>query len=208
MSSAPRRRQGLVEWGVAAHAKSGEAVSGDRWVVAPFAGGVLVGAVDGLGHGEEAAAAASRATRILEGQPETSLVGLVRHCHEELLDTRGVVLSLASLSAAERSLTWIGVGNVEGLLLRADPSAVPASESLLLRGGVVGYQLPPLTTATLPVIPGDMLVFATDGVRADFVSAARTGETPSQLAERILSQYGRETDDALVLVVEIVGGEA
>jgi serine phosphatase RsbU (regulator of sigma subunit) len=206
MTSAPRaRRRRLVDWGVAAHTKAGETTSGDRYVVAPFREGLLVGAVDGLGHGREAAAAAARATRVLEREPEVPLPELVRRCHDALIDTRGVVLSLATISAPLRTLTWIGVGNVEGLVLRSDPAASPASEALLLRGGVVGYQLPQLSVAVLAVSPGDVVVFATDGVRPDFPAGARAGESPQHLAERLLRVYGRETDDALVLAVEILG---
>jgi negative regulator of sigma-B (phosphoserine phosphatase) len=199
------RRQGMVEWGVAAQAKKGEATSGDRFVAASFPGGILVGAVDGLGHGDEAAAAAARAARILEAQPQAPLVSLVRDCHDELIETRGVVLSLASLDASQSTLTWLGVGNVEAVLLRADAAALHARESLLLRGGVVGYQLPPLQAASVPVAAGDLLIFATDGVHADFAAGAWAGEPPQPLAERILRLHGRETDDALVLVVEILG---
>jgi negative regulator of sigma-B (phosphoserine phosphatase) len=97
------------------------------------------------------------------------------------------------------------VGNVEGLLLRADPAIAPAREVLLLRGGVVGYQLPHLAEAVLPVTPGDLLVLATDGVRAEFVADARPGERPRLLADRLLRAYARGTDDALVLVAEILG---
>ena len=35
-------------------------------------------------------------------------------------------------------MTWLGVGNVEGVLLRA--ALRIARESVLLRGGVAGYQ--------------------------------------------------------------------
>ena len=46
-------------------------------------------------------------------------------------------------------MTWLGVGNVDGFLLRADNQTKPAHESLFLRGGVVGYQLPSLRPSTL-----------------------------------------------------------
>jgi serine phosphatase RsbU (regulator of sigma subunit) len=37
---------------------------------------------------------------------------------------------------------------------------------VLLRSGVVGYQLPTLRASTLPIAPGDLLIFATDGIGA------------------------------------------
>ncbi len=200
-------RKGLVEWGLASRAKEGEDSSGDRHVVAPFAGGMLLAALDGLGHGDEAAAASEVAARTLEAQPELSVLSLLRRCHEELLETRGVVMSLGSFNAHDSSLTWIGVGNVEGVLVRADETT-PRRESLLLRGGVVGYQLPALYASVIPISAGDLLVFATDGVRSEFAAQLVRGERPQQLADRLLSQYGKGTDDALVLVAEFQGGSA
>jgi negative regulator of sigma-B (phosphoserine phosphatase) len=47
----------LIEWAVATSTASGESQSGDRHIVLPFAGGVLVAVMDGLGHGPGAAAA-------------------------------------------------------------------------------------------------------------------------------------------------------
>ena len=64
-------------------------------------------------------------------------------------------------------MTWLGVGNVEGVLIRADTRATPAAESVLLRGGVVGYQLPALQASVVPVSRGDLLILATDGIRKE-----------------------------------------
>src|SRR5207245_2764106 len=47
-----------IEWGVAARSLLGQSSSGDRHIVKPFPRGVLLAAVEGLGHGDEAASAA------------------------------------------------------------------------------------------------------------------------------------------------------
>ena len=67
MTGAPDSRTMAMpfEWGLAARALHGQAESGDLHLVAPFAGGVLIAAVDGLGHGSEAAAAARVAVATL-----------------------------------------------------------------------------------------------------------------------------------------------
>jgi phosphoserine phosphatase RsbX len=89
---------------------------------------------------------------------------------------------------------------VEGVLLRANANCVPARESVLLRGGVVGYQIPPLRAVTHPVAAGDMLILATDGIRAGFGDGGGVEASPRETADRILAQYAKDTDDALVLV--------
>src|SRR5262249_60295540 len=110
-----RPGDGLLQWAVAGRPRSGGTVSGDLHAVLPFEGGILVAAVDGLGHGDEAALAARTAVAMLSQQPEDSVIGLLRHCHDGLLETRGVVMSLASFNRRDSSLNEIVGGIVEGV---------------------------------------------------------------------------------------------
>src|SRR5437879_12962124 len=132
----------IIEWGVAWQTLAGEVESGDKHVVKIFPHGALLAALDGLGHGGEAAAAANMAVRVLQTSENESIISLLKRCHECLRSTRGVVISLAGFNAVEETMTWVGVGNVEGVLLRADPAVDPRYESLVLRSGVVGSRLP------------------------------------------------------------------
>ncbi len=199
------RTSTVIDWDVAACTHGAEAVSGDLHVVAPFPAGVLVAAVDGLGHGPEAADAAAAAAAVLRAAADEPVTSLLARCHAALRRTRGAVLSLASFDARQGTMTWLGVGNVEGVLFRAQPVVRPARESLLLRGGVVGYQLPTLRATVLPVAPDDVLIFATDGVRGAFTTCAPVGRAPGDVADEILRQHAKSTDDALVLVVRYLG---
>jgi serine phosphatase RsbU (regulator of sigma subunit) len=195
----------LVEWGVAARALAGETASGDEYVIQPFPNGVLAGVVDGLGHGAAAAAAARPAIVTLQAYAHEPLIPLLQRCHAALLHTRGVAMTLASFDALNGTLTWLGVGNVEGLLLRADKGAGPSHETILLRGGVIGYQLPPLHATTVPIAPDDLLILATDGIRSDFALQLNMTPPAQSIADHILAHSGRRTDDALVLVVRYLG---
>lgn len=193
-----------IDCGVAARAIPGEQESGDLHVIAPFADGVLLAVVDGLGHGAEAAIAARSAAAILAAHAGQHPVELVQLCHRELRKTRGAVLSLASLDRQRRALTWLGVGNVDGVVYRAG-GAYPARESLVQRSGVVGYQIPPLRPATLPIGDGDVLVFATDGISGRFAQSPPTGASANEIAAGILTRHAKQTDDALVLVACLQG---
>ncbi len=195
-----------IDWGVASAAQSGQVVSGDSFVVAPFPTGALVAVVDGLGHGQSAAAASEIAAATLTAHASEPVVALVQRCHAALARSRGVVLTLAALSAAENRMTWLGVGNVEGFLLRADPHS--PRQSILLRGGVVGYQLPPLRAFTLSLAHGDTLILASDGVKSTFADGVKPADSPQQIADDILDHCNKQMDDALVLVVRYLGGTA
>jgi phosphoserine phosphatase RsbX len=193
-----------IEWGVASRALAGQAVSGDVSAVVRTASGVVVAAVDGLGHGSEAAIAAEIAAETLKTYAEKPLADIIMRCHEALRRTRGVAISIASFDVRHGTMTWTGIGNVDGTLFRAS-NVLPAREALLLRGGVVGYSLPQPRIATLAVAPGDTLILATDGVDAGFRHVSLRGGSVQDLAADILLRHGRERDDALVLAARYIG---
>ncbi len=204
----PEQTTPLMECGISALTLPGEDESGDLHLVKPFQGGMLIAVVDGSGHGREAASAARIAVSILKEHAREGVITLVRRCHEQLKGTRGVVMSLASLNGVENTMTWLGVGNIEGLLLRRGPSLNPSQESLLMRAGVVGYRLPPLQATVTPVAPDDLLIFTTDGIRCDFAAEFAAGDEPNRIAEYISSHHGKGTDDGLVLVGRYLGWTA
>jgi serine/threonine protein phosphatase PrpC len=199
----------LIRWGVATLALAGEAESGDLHLVRSVDQGMLVAVVDGLGHGAEAALAARKAVAALDRHAGESLTPLLRRCHDALHATRGVVMSLAVFSSGVApSLTWLGVGNVEGVLLSTDGGGRSTRDSLITRGGIVGSELPELRPQVVPVSPGDIMILATDGVRGGFADGVPADASPQQLADDILARYGRGTDDALVLVARYLGAGA
>src|SRR5258708_148934 len=171
----------LIEWGVAALALPGEAQSGDLHFVKAVGTGALVAVVDGLGHGTE------------------SPVRLLERCHRALQGTRGAVMSVAVFTRPERSMTWVGVGNVEGQLLYGDGAARSgaARATLVTRGGIVGSELPRLHPVVLPIAPRDTLIFATDRILEGFAEGLSREAPPHQLADQILGRHGNGTDSAL-----------
>jgi serine phosphatase RsbU (regulator of sigma subunit) len=198
----------VVEHSSAVLPQPGQTESGDRYTVLPIPGGVLAAVVDGLGHGPEAAVAAERAITTIESfgrKAGETLPDLVQRCHTALSGTRGVVMSLAAFDAGQRTLTWIGVGDVAGRLLLKTSNAHYAQETLLLRPGMVGRQLPPLKTSTARIERGDMLIFATDGINPEFAEDVYIDSQLDAVAQRIISAYGKRTDDALALVVRYQG---
>jgi serine/threonine protein phosphatase PrpC len=185
---------------VAARPIPGQHESGDQFVVAEFEGGALLAVIDGLGHGAEAARAAKLAAMFLAEHAHESVTTLMKLCHEELRKSRGAVISMASFNAPMRTLTWLGVGNVEGLLLPADVSLGKKRVALIQRGGIVGERmLPQLHPVTFGVRPGDLLIFATDGIGSMFTQDVRHLEKPHHLVHHIFHRHAKKTDDALIL---------
>lgn len=196
-----QRHGGLLTWGIAGAAMTPESQSGDLCVVWTPSDGALVAVLDGAGHGSEAAEAARLAAGVLDAYTHESPVALVLRCHERLRGTRGAAMTLASLNLLDKTMTWIGVGNVEAVLYRATEDH--DAERVLLRSGVVGYRMPArLKAEVVPLKDHDTLIIATDGLRPEFAEDLALDGEPSILASRLLTQYGNHRDDALVVVVK------
>lgn len=194
---------GQLDWGIATRPLPGQIESGDIHFIERTAAGWMLAVADGLGHGPDAAAASRALVEVLDQHAEEPLIDLIRRCHERLRTTRGIAISLASIEMASSTLTWIGIGNVEGVLRHITPSSSQI-QYITLRGGIVGYRLPELQPSMLPLTDGDILVLATDGIREGFAEAIAPQyspqDPPQTIAERILAGYAKPNDDALVLV--------
>ena len=205
--SAPRgvARAPSLDWGVAVRVLPGESAIGDTYVVQPTAHGALVAVIDGLGHGAEAASPAAIASSTIEQHAGDPLPALVQRCHDALIGTRGVVMSLAAFDYADQTMTWVGIGDVAGVLAVHDRAVAPQRMALIHRGGIVGVRLPTVRPWVIPLSDGDTLVFATDGVHSDFELSLPVVGPSSAAAEEIMERFAKGTDDALVLVARFGG---
>jgi negative regulator of sigma-B (phosphoserine phosphatase) len=193
----------LLEWAAAARVRPGERVPGDLALIVPSPAGALIAAADGLGHGPAAACAARVAVREAGLNAETDIAAITRSCHRALRSTRGAALSLGIVARSRRSLTWLGVGNVEGRVLRSRR----APESLLLASGLPGRDLPEVSPKTVRLERGDLVIFATDGVARCFADDLDVSGTTAEIAERIMRRHWKANDDALSVVARYLGGD-
>lgn len=195
----------FLQCAAAGRALPGEPASGDLHLVEPVGSGALIAVIDGLGHGLEAARAASLArdtVRQCAGEP---LEAVMERCHAALRRTRGAVMTLAQVDGTRGTLTWMGLGNVEGRLWPAMPGDSLVRQAPPLRGGVLGYTLPRLRTSTLPLSRGDLIVLSTDGLDTDFHEEFSLKGPVQQIADSLLERHWKARDDALVLVMRYLG---
>lgn len=193
-----------IECAFASRIKHGERVTGDHAIAVPFADGVLVAAIDGLGHGEEAAAAAQLAASTLERAAGENVIALMQRCHAALAGTRGAAVSIASLDTRRGVITWISVGNVEGIVVQPGGDGQSTRSRLITRGGVVGSALPLLRAEVIAFAGDDLLVLATDGLDLSFGDKlGRDARRVDEIANGLLEQFGKRTDDALVAVARV-----
>jgi len=188
--------------------RGGHGVSGDGWSVAARNMSVVVLLVDGLGHGEGAHEVTQTALNVFSLHPPTDLLDFVHRVHEAVGVTRGAVLGVCTIDAAEDRLTYAGVGNIAGRVLVGG-----ASRSLLSREGTLGTEVPEPTVDVVrdDWAPGAILVLASDGLRSRWDPRAYTGlleHHPSVVAATLYRDHGRAADDVAVLWVKDMRGLA
>lgn len=190
-----------VEVAVATRVRAGQPVSGDRSIVVRGESAVLVGVVDGVGHGARARAAATEAAREVARAGDEPLPRIFARVHELLAGTRGAVMSVARI-ALDGRVSWLGIGNVRGVVVPAADIGSPRAD-LLLVPGILGRDLPALRPDEIELRRHDTLILATDGVRDAFAERLRP-DAPPRLAQRLVAGGG-DADDALVLVARWAG---
>ena len=193
---------GPIEWAAASRPRPGEYTCGDQSLAVDIgSSAALFGVLDGLGHGAQASEAARCGVEVLSRSRAEPLDVLIRLCHRELAETRGAAMTLARIDFDANTVSWIGIGNVTGVLVAKSPSGVEVRSSTLLTAGIIGYRLPEtLLTQNISMGHGDLLVMASDGIAENHLDSVDFSVPANILAEKILREHGKDSDDALVLV--------
>jgi phosphoserine phosphatase RsbX len=179
---------------------SGQAESGDLCLIKRVGKGTLLAVVDGLGHGQEAASAAHAAVAALDRHAHEPLIDLVRRCRDALVGLRGVVLGLAYIDPQAATLSWLGVGNIGGIVLRADLGNRPSRITMVPNAGFIGGEPANPTARSVPLALGDTIILYSDGIRDGFAESLMLSNSPQEIADFVIARHVKGNDDALVLV--------
>jgi serine/threonine protein phosphatase PrpC len=188
----------LWEVGVFTRPCQGRRQNGDAFVVKEWQGQLLVGLIDGLGHGELAQRAAVAAQQYIEAHHDQPLEKIFSGVARASRATRGVVMALAGFRSSTR-LHFGSIGNVE-VRAWSGPERFP----FILQRGILGAQESPVRIQEFKWRPDWLLVLHTDGLRAhwqwsDFPGLQR--EPAEFAARKLMGALATEQDDATVLVV-------
>lgn len=171
--------------------------NGDMYLIKEFNNKILVCVIDGLGHGEHAAVASSRCVYSIEERYKDGLTTIFEYCNSRLRKTNGVVMGIVSIDFSDSSITYAGVGNISARIIGKNPV------HLISKNGIVGYNLPRIREYTYSYTHGDTILMYSDGISSKVI------EYPDmklmkcdvrETADEILRLYGKDIDDATVLV--------
>ena len=191
-----RRRVGIY-----GQAYEGEVLSGDDAAFVRTPDALLVGVIDGLGHGPEARDPAARSRCVLVEHPELDLEGILAQVDAELHGTRGAVMTVARFQEAEGRLTLAAVGNVGAQYYGVHASRRFGGSSFVLGSPGGARHIRPEAHDLGRM---DALVLFSDGVSSRMSLEEERGllrEHPIVIAQRVVERFGRSNDDVLVLVV-------
>ncbi|HEX8127604.1 MAG TPA: ATP-binding protein [Pyrinomonadaceae bacterium] len=172
--------------------------NGDAYFIRRRAGQTLLAVVDGLGHGQGAHEASRVALAVLAEWQGEGLEDIFRTAHAALRPTRGAVMGACVLDTVRGTFHYAGVGNIEVRVFNAPEPVRPISNN-----GTLGARMDKLRVWSYSWAEGACVVLASDGVSASWDMNDYPGllqHSPQLLAGILMRDYGRDTDDATVLV--------
>jgi anti-sigma regulatory factor (Ser/Thr protein kinase) len=183
-----------------ASALAGETACGDSlaWDITDERCAVL--AVDGLGHGPNAADAADEATRIFAAHCGEAPGQIMVRLHDALKKTRGAAAAVAEIRPLAGTLMYAGVGNIAGSILSST-----LSRSLVSHNGTLGHVMPRVQEFKVEWPRDGILVMHSDGLHSRWDLTRYPGllaRQPALIAGVLLRDFRRERDDASVLVLK------
>jgi len=177
----------------------GERTSGDDAAFARGADGLLFTVADGLGHGELARQASSRAVNLVPTNLERSLDSLMADAHGALQESRGAVVLAGRIASDHVDL--VAIGNVTAHVYGLQKTKRFTGTSFVV--GARGEHRRP-AAESVQLDPRDVLVICSDGIRSGLDLTGERElllEHPIVVAQRVVERFARPDDDALVMVI-------
>lgn len=202
-----------MQVGIAKRALNNDPYCGDECGYWESSNKTTLCVIDGLGHGEHAESAAKAAVQYVGHHLSQSLDELFAGCNQALRNTRGAAMSMVIIDEDAGTLTYAGIGNTRAIIV-VEPRAQDIDRKTIILSssyGIVGGGYKTLSPETVLLTAGNLVILYTDGVE-ETIGVSRYDNVLradlQQLAEKIIQDWGRETDDAAVLVFRYEGRSA
>jgi anti-sigma regulatory factor (Ser/Thr protein kinase) len=177
---------------------AGEQMCGDTWSVLRRPDGLIILVADGIGHGPQAADAATAASVAFGARPFSSPAGTLEVIHDAVRHTRGAAAAIAQIEQRTGVLSFAGVGNVSAAICSNGTTRQAVSHN-----GTLGHQARHFRDYTYPWPPDSLFVMHTDGLKTHWSLDQYAGvkaRHPAVVASILYRDYSRQRDDVTVLV--------
>lgn len=195
-------RQSNINFGAIQVCAPGEKVCGDGYSVKKVGNGLQFFMGDGLGHGVNAHEAVSDAIAAFTACRATSPVEVLRHIHEDVKKTRGLVATVAYLDYTAQKWFMCGVGNISTSLYTG-----LAAKNYTPYNGIIGHNIPrTLNDSVLVLEKYQTLIMHSDGLKARWNLSELTGllkYEPNVISAALYKENARHNDDMTVFAAKI-----
>lgn len=190
---APRPR---IEVGAVRLPYPGLAISGDAWDLHATGDAATLIVCDGLGHGEDAAAASRAVIAAFRERPGDPPGAILEHASRAARPTRGAAATIVRVDLAARDAVIAGVGNVAAWI------AGDGQRQLVTQHGTLGHAMPRIREERYAFPAGAALVVASDGLKSRLeLEPALLARDPAVAAAALWRDHNRGRDDATVVVL-------
>jgi anti-sigma regulatory factor (Ser/Thr protein kinase) len=188
-----------LEIGALVIPKPGETCCGDAWCYSERVEGVLVLAIDGLGHGLGASHAANEACRVFETEKHRPAIRILQSLHEALRPTRGAAATMMEMDWDAGRATSVAVGNVQAALVNGYEVKRIAADN-----GIVGHVIARPRELVHECRPDTVLIVHSDGLTANWHLERYPGlmqHHAALIAGVLYRDCKRGRDDSLIVVI-------
>jgi len=189
-----------MTYGVATRPHPQMKLNGDAYVVKHWGSCLLVSVIDGLGHGQYAYRASLKAREYIEKHYKQPIEDIFRGVSRNCFGTRGVVMAIACFDWKRRTLTFASIGNIE-----VKTFGNVDMPGLIIRRGIIGVNAPKPVVVNCDWDPDNTFIMHSDGLsthwsREDYMKLYDS--SAFTCARNLLMQFGKENDDATVIVIK------
>jgi len=193
----PRATSAAATCGFVAVPMPGEAVCGDACASVDTEAGRTIIVADGLGHGPDAAIAATEAIRVFRRHQARSVPEILEYLHAGLRATRGAAVAVARFDSKQPRIIYGGIGNISGAIVNS-----AEMRRMVSLKGTAGHNARKIQVFDYPYRDG-VVIMASDGIGTTWSVQRYLGAThlhPTLLAALIYRDFSRQRDDATVIV--------
>jgi anti-sigma regulatory factor (Ser/Thr protein kinase) len=193
----------LPAWGAISVPMPGESVCGDAWAIRFDEAGRTIMVVDGLGHGPDAAKAATEAVRLFDKYWRSGPAETLKMLHAGMKATRGGAIAIARIEPAPKRVVYAGVGNIAGAIVSGNGHI----KRMLSYNGTIGHNARHIQEVVYPLDDPatTKIVMHSDGLSSSWSIDPYPGlmtQHPAMLAAVLFRDFVRGRDDATILVVK------
>ncbi len=181
--------------------KPGEEECGDGWHMIESNQYKRLIAMDGLGHGPEAAKAVHQAIKEFKATGRMTPEMTVQLIHKNIRGTRGAVGMVFHLDKINNSISYVGLGNISARILGYEKA-----KSLMSYNGIIGHSKPnTLKSYVTEWQKNEILVVHSDGLKSrwDLNHLPNImNHDGSVIAAALYKDFSRNTDDLLIIIAK------